>query len=120
MLAARIPNQKLPGFSLTVILMLSWTAIVQGQDLRSGDPELRGRKAFNTDNYGGAERYFRLALTRAEIGKASDTGVVLALGNLAEALWMTDQNDRWLPSSSAIGSDGICNARSRNEIWRLY
>src|SRR5262249_26782664 len=91
MSSARIRNSSCFVFAIAITISLA--AAVEGQDRTLEDLERLGREASRIGNYGEAVRYFRLAVERAERAKASDTDLVVSLGNLAEGLRSTGQYD---------------------------
>jgi tetratricopeptide (TPR) repeat protein len=77
----------------SLVLVIALAAAAEGQDVVLIDWERLGRQAIEAGNYSEATRYFRLVLEHAETDRVSDTGLVIAFGNLAESLRSSGQYD---------------------------
>src|SRR5262245_9610544 len=84
-------NPNSLGLFYALILAISCAAVVQGQDIDIKDLRAHGREAFKNGKYQDAVPSLRLALEKAITNHASDTVIVLALGDLAETLRLIGQ-----------------------------
>ena len=91
--AAQIQNRSSVCFFLTIVVILSAALAARCQDPAFEDLDRLGREALQRDDYDGAIRYSRLQVERAETGNVSGTNLVMAFGNLAEALRLAGRYD---------------------------
>src|SRR5262245_56673466 len=99
-----IYNPNSLGLFFGLALTIGSTAAVQGQDVTFKDLRESGREAFENGKYEDAVPSLRLALQQAITNHASDTMIVLALNDLAEALRIVGQNEKIKSSSIALST----------------
>src|SRR5215470_14439436 len=104
------------GPFLALVLMVSSTVAGQGQDITLKNQDGPGREAFTSGKYKEAVPFLRLALEQAITDHASDTRMVLALNDLAEALRLIGHYDE----SEKLFDRAIAILRNSNTAESRY